>query len=1359
MSSTSSLLTLPSVDEPLELTKTAPILDPKIPFFKYLDLLTAISQNALSFRQQAYESFLALNPHLAISNFVPSISWSSGHNLNMRQQPVKVDRKIETLLKSSMILLQRYCLVIQVSLPKLPSFRRRTHGNSLKAYEVRATGYLEDLKQYQEEGGLLYLQACFVRYMAAQRDLNNKSVGAASSQVGVESGDGVTSVPPQTGEAIVTNAPLNKSVPASVKSTVQEVPEPSDNSVAATAATPHVVGVVKTPSKSKKNPKKQSDVPVIVPKQPPKIKNQLSASAIALEQPPKSNEQLNVPTVLAESTLPSQSSHTRHNSGRSSRRKKLSPERQGDVEVEETSSNTYTRPAEAPVEPIPPPISTPAAALTSTALWKLERDLEKLNRVQTMMEEQITKSSNIRARGSKLTKETTLKPMATVISQSSVTAADTSMATTTPIRLNAAALSQIPTSTPPVAAAASTTVNARPSTVVIPAGITTVEKSKRAAKVGTIITPAVTLTVPTPPSAGTPFTSPKPLATRGTVVAAYNPPRETAKSTNNKRMSPGTSAIRGSGAVRNLIRQYETPSSASSNSSQSDLPDLQLNRKRRPTTLAAAAVAAAASLTTPAGAPSAPGASVKSLKTAQTTSTTTVTAVVATPPTTAVSSTISKTTAKGIMPGSLLHPRKDALFDLGDKQNSASASGVKTRPAQDLPIRNRDSIRATSNINESTSSKPFQSIVPPVISTTPTSSTSYSLSKARSAIAKSALTLESHQPTHTQGQLSREQPTKPRTAAEAVKYSYLLGSQAKAYTESLQVPGQEHPKRTRPSLNGNNLWNNPPPPSLSQTRKMSSSSVETVTTAASVTTVFRAGADGNPAVAWGDPTFAPSDPPQIESCFVTAAVSEVNLSNRSSRPISTSSKAMSFDESIKSWRRDVPVAASSSRLLPLNSQEDQISTSADPITNRSIAVGWLNEAEYVENDEDDGQSHIDLIRIPTMSSTRSTATASTTRTIPFSSSSPLGSRRFTPRHRSNLSSALAQGTLEVKKSKEGVQVIKKKSSGYVPDTDESETETANLQYLEVPPARGTQAWLEMRTHDLEQEREEAERRQHQDGENDSYPEYGNERSLQLEQPVRCDSKYLTMRVAAISSLRQTSTSSRPQLSQVRFDFQDSFQSSPQCQDQKIRKGKQELPETPIRSGAPSFTKPFKADLRRSIQQLYSNSNTHQDDSQRPMRKYASTDLSSSTCSVRQPAPSHSVSPASSAFASIRGTPAPSTMAAPSVKSFATGSTTTLRTPISFLPPSLSSSTSVAAPRSHHPTQGQTDDGNSEILSMRVRKIRAQEASVLGSMNEPVLGSLPRQMNVERAATLVRNGSDYCGLQLHHQQQQQQQQQR
>lgn len=625
---------------------------------------------------------------------------------------------------------------------------------------------------------------------------------------------------------------------------------------------------------------------------------------------------------------------------------------------------------------------------------------------------------------------------------------------------------------------------------------------------------------------------------------------------------------------------------------------------------------------------------------------------------------------------------------------------------------------------ESTSSKPIQSIVPSVIST-PTSSTSYSLSKARSAIAKSALILESHQPTFTQGQSAREQSTKPRTAAEAVKYSYLLGSQAKANTESLQVSGQEHQNRTRPSFNGNDLWKNPPLP-LSHTRKMSSCSVET---------------------------------PQIETCPVATAMSKVNHSNRPRRPISMSPKAVSSDESIKSWRRDIPVAASASRLLPSDLREDQFSTSSGPTTNRSNIVGSLNEANYEDNDEeDDGQSYIDLIRIPTMSSTRSTATASTTRTIPFSSSSPLGSRRFTPRHRPSLSNALTQGAFEVKKPKEGIQVVKRKSSGYVPDTDESETETANLQYLEVPPARGTQAWLEMRTRDLQQEREEAERRQLQGDENSSVPEYGNERSLQLEQPLRHDSKYSTMRVAATSSLRQTSTSSRPQINQVRFDFQRPFQSSPQGQDQETREGKKVLHETQIRSVAPTFTKPFKPDYQRSIQHLSLNSDTHQGDSQRPMRKYASTTLSSSTCSVRQPAPSHSVSPASSAFASVRGTPIPSTMAAPSVKSFATGSTTTLRTPKFLLPPSSSSSTSIVAPRSHHPTQGQTDDGNSETLSTRVRKIRAREASVLGSLNEPVLGSLPRQINVERAATLVRNGTDCYGLQQQQPEQKQQQRQ-
>jgi hypothetical protein len=547
----------------------------------------------------------------------------------------------------------------------------------MKAYEVRAAGYLEDLRQYQEEGGLLYLQACFAKAKAAQRDLN--MAVEVASQVGTESDGGAVSVSPDG--AIVAKVPLNKFVHAPVKSIDQEVTEPSNNLVAAKAATPPVVGVVKNPSKTKKTTKEQLDVPVILTKQPFKTKSQLSASVVASEQPWKAKEQLNGPTVIAESTSPSQSSLSRRTSRRSGLRKKSFPERQVEVEIEVTSSTTYARLAEAEAESTSPPASTPEPTLTSTALWKLDRDLEKLNQVQAIMEEQITKSANIRARGSKLASAVTLAPAAAVISQPSTTATVPSMTTTMPIRLTATALSQFSDSTQLSDTSTPATVNAHPSAIFIPPGATTVEQSKRAAKTSIIVTPAVTLTVPTPPSAGTPSTSPKPLTTRATIAASYNPPRETAKSTNNKRMSPVTGAIRGSGVVRNLIRQYESPSSASSSSSQSDRPDLQLNRKKKPIAVAIVAAAAATTLTTPAGAPDAPRATAKGLKTGQTTFTTSTTAVIATP-TAAVSSTMSKATATGMVPGSLLHPRKDASPDLGDKRsNSALCIGKKAMQA------------------------------------------------------------------------------------------------------------------------------------------------------------------------------------------------------------------------------------------------------------------------------------------------------------------------------------------------------------------------------------------------------------------------------------------------------------------------------------------------------------------------------------------------------------------------------------------------------------------------------------------------------------------------------------------------------
>ncbi|KAK3806601.1 MAG: hypothetical protein JOS17DRAFT_846787, partial [Linnemannia elongata] len=1326
MSSASSLLTLPAVDEPLELTKTAPILDPKIPFFKYLDMLTIISQSALFLRQQAYEIFLALNPHFSYA------SPSSTSSLNIRQQPVKVNKKIEALLKSSMILLQRYHLIIQVSLPALPSFRRRTHGNSLKAYEARAAGYQEDLKQYQEEGGLLYLQACFVRAKAAQRDLN-KPVEPSFQVAGSVSvgGAGVPSLSSDGPVAAKDLTPLAKSAPAT-KSTDKKVTEPSSGS--ATTAIPPVVVMVKTPLKTKDH----SSDPVAVTKRPLNTKDPRNVPVLAVvvdEKSPKNKEQPSVLTIVAESTSPS----SRPPSRRSSRRKKPALEVQvkvdGKVEVTTTTTDTAaisSAPAIA-VDPTPPLPNEPAA-LTSTALWKLERDLERLLKAEATMKDQIAQSAHIRARASKST--ITANPTTAVPSTS----------TATPVLLTAGALAQLSTAIQPTAtstplrsyllsavsqpspaapsAVTSTsvhstpaTVNAHPSTDVIPANTTTVEQPKHSAKADTVAIPAVTLTTPTP--AGTPSTSHKPLTTRGT--PSYSPPKETSKSTN-KRISPATGAIKGSGVVRNLIRQYETPSSESSTSSQSDRPDLQLNRKKKPTTMAATT-----SLTTPAGAPAT---AANGLKTGRPTSSTITVAA-----STKTDTGTTTTRGAGVGTGLVSRARKDASPDLGDKQSPAPVSvlGVKTHPAP-------KSIRVV-NSNNNGLTPP---IVPPVANAS-ASSASYSLSKARSAIAKSALILETHQTTHTQGQ-SRDQAPKPRTAAEAVKDLYLLGSQTKVdadkQSSSLQVPAQGQQSRTRPTINGNDLWNNGPPP-LSQTRMVSSSSVNTAISTTSVAAAFRAGAESKPVVVVGDPTFNPPKPP-LEARSAAAVISEANLRNRPS-PTPMSSRAMSSQESIQSWRRDVPVPASASRPPHMNIQDEYISTSAGSITNQPT-VDWLNDVDYEDNDdEDDGLSHVDLIRIPTMSSVRSSATTTTS----FSASHLLGSDRFKSRQRPSLSSALIQEKKQEETPKEDGKEVKKKPSGYVSDTDESDTDTVNLQILEVPPARNTQAWHEMRSRQLEHEREEEERLRIEEDDGDgseSDNAYGG--YSQLGQEPRHDSKYSTMRVDT-NSQRQTTTSLQPKLSHVRFDGHTASQSSPQDQGQ-TREGKQELNETPFKSSAPSYTQPFKPEHHHPIQYSSFNNTRHHVSQRgpRPTGQYAPTISSTSTSSIRQPSLANSISPASSAFASLRGTPAPSTMA-PSIKSFATGSTTTLEPP-KFYPPSFTSSTVAnAVPRSYYPTQDQSDDGTSNTLPLAVRNIRAREARVLGSLAEPVSGSQVRQVIAQSAASLVRNGSYYDRQHQHH----------
>ncbi|KAF9133973.1 hypothetical protein BGW39_008460 [Mortierella sp. 14UC] len=1222
------LLAVPSGDEPLELTKTAPVLDPNIPFFKYLDMLALISKDALSLRQQAYEIFLALNPHLSYA----SVSIS---NAASTQPTVKLNKKADILLKSSMILIQRYCLILQVSLPKLPSFRRRTHTSTLKAYEIRAVGYQDDLTQYQEEGALLFLQACFVRSQAAQRDMSK--LAPSQRVTDALSMDGRT----------ITKGPT--AISASAKST-ERVAEKEPSRTEEVASIPVVI--------AEAEPTSLTPAPAL---------SRLSRSVAIEEMPPMAkNQAIALTTAAVENTTPAPAVFPTR---RTSRRKKQSAEAQ--VKVEIPSSTTDTPVAE-PSEHIP---------LTESALWKWERDLEKLREAGAMMEEQIVQSAHIRASNKSPTTTTPAAPP---------------LPTSTPTRSTPAA-----SYFPSVAHAA---VNA--STV-------SAEPAKRA-KSKNIVAPTVILTAPTPPAV-TPSTMPKSLATR----AIFTPAPPTVTKSTTKRMSPATGALRGSGVVRNLIRQYETPSSSSSTSSKGDRPDLLAARKLKPT--AAVATTTTTSATSTAEKPGAAAAAAAAAKTKA--------------PVHVSSSTAKTRTAKDPAhnPGTSPAPVRNKSND----QTLATAPSIQTTKTKD----GKRTFRSNADVEVKTSPLATSSSPRPDPST------------ASSSIGSVAMSYQA-------------------AATVSTTHTSAAGSHSKASTGkqvTLNVPVQGYQTRPRPSLNASGLWSNPPPP-LSQLRTISSSSVNTVATSSSIATVFRDGAESKPVVALGSHTFAPSNPPLEDARSIVATVSEVNFGNRSS-PGSTFSKAMSSDESIRSWRQSVPAGVTAGG--PSNHtmhQSHQASQTSSP-TAEVGAFDWMNEEGHPE--EDDDKSHIDLIRIPTMSSIRSSATASTTRTHSFSATSPLGSARFKPRKRPSLKSALVQATKKEDKVtadvKEANMSVEKKS-GYVPETDESDTETANLQYLDVPPVRGTQAWLDMRAQELEQE-EKRRLLEEEDNANGSEDSFEVEADASPLVKTLHDSKYSTMTIAGngMNSQQQTATSSRPPLSQVHFGPQSPSQAQEESQQiQSIqREGKQELDETTsssLRGRVPSFTRPFKPEHRRAEYQpsFISSSGYRQNDS-RPPRHYASTASSSSTCTVRQPAPRHSVSPAPSAFATLRATASISSSMAPSVKSFATGSTVTLRTPKFFPPLSYTTSTVSASARSFFPAHGQTDDGGATAnapLSPNMHRIRAREVSVLGSLAEPILASQPLQMNVQTAATtLVRNGSSsHAAIYAQQQRQRQQEQQ-
>ncbi|KAG0268507.1 hypothetical protein BGZ95_002437 [Linnemannia exigua] len=1347
MSSSAHLLAVPSGDEPLEFTKTAPLLDPKIPFFKYLDMLATISKDALTLRHQAYEIFLALNPHLSYA----SVTITNEDSIH----PIKLNKKAEILLKSSMILIQRYCLILQVSLPKLPSFRRRTHSNTLKAYEVKAVGYRDDLTEYQDEGALVHLQACFLRSKAsAQRDMTKPESLQHTTTIAL----------PADRECVAEATTTTKS--ASAKST-EQVPEPSNNP---SVAPPVVV---------EENPSRvwamdQTSAPDVV------ASANLTSSALAdapirrsrsvviKDKLCEAKEQASVPDVLTE-TGSASFTPVDAPSRRTSRRKRQSAEAQVNVDVSYSTTDTAT---EAEVDPLG---STP---LTESALRRWEKEIRRLREVSVMMEEQIGQSSRTHPNNN---------PKSTAPEVPSFTPS-------TPSRLTPAAVSRSFNSAPDIS----------------PANTAAVEPIKRDKT--TTVAPTVILTVPTPPAIS-PSTLPNPLVTRAIFTPA--PPRETKSTT--KRMSPSTGAIRGSGVVRNLIRQYETPSSSSSTSSKGDRPDIVVNRKNTST-----------------GAEKAAGASVvvstktssKIGRAASTTSTT-------------IDIKPKATEMVAPAPNPFWCPRKGASPNLGDKQNPPAhilSSTAKTSPVKTCPVQEpassgshsmskaRSAIAKTALVSDTLHNSPVSQLWDQSYNTISgeTSSTPHSFARnnnsncrpSTTTSTQTARTKDGKRASHSYADGSTKAPTLSAPshsrfdplissslssrlvdrglsaqgiATVSTNCSFAIRSRSKASIAeqaSLEASVQGSQSQPRPSLSASSHWNNPPP-LLSQLRTISSSSVNTISSSSSVATVFRDRAKIKPVVALGSSIFAPLNAPLENS--PAAAVTEVNLSNQSS-PKSICSKALSSDESIRSWRLSIPpivTAVQRSHCHDSIAKQSQQANSTKPLVHEDVAFDWKSEVDGDGDDEnDDGESHVDLIRIPTMSSVRSSTTISTSRTLSFSALSPLGSGRFKTHQRAKLSNVLVQETkteedtnVEIQDTKETREVRRegKKKSSHVPESDESDPEAANLQYLEVPPARGTLAWLDMRAQEQKQEEKQRLLIENEGAYGSGYDTEDSTETTPLVRARYCG-KYSTLNVtgSGMHTQQPAGKLSRLYVRQIHFEEQLSSPVREQSQVFQSMQGdeKQELDETSSffpRGRIPSFTQPFKPEHQHTENHThFSSSSGIRQNNPRSLRHYAPTISSSSTCTVHQPAPSHSVSPASSAFKTLRATPSISSTRTHSVKSFTTGSTTTLKTP-KFYPSSTGiTSTASASNRSSFPSPDQTDDGvvtaATSILT-NMRRIHAREATLLGSMSEPVLGSQSRQMNVQAAAaTLVRNGSSpshaacYAQQQQQLQQRQQQQQQ-
>jgi len=277
---------------------------------------------------------------------------------------------------------------------------------------------------------------------------------------------------------------------------------------------------------------------------------------------------------------------------------------------------------------------TQDAALTTSALKKLERDLDRLKKAGARMEAQIAQSAEVRSGLPPTTRIASMIVLPVPVKQ---TFSPPPPPTAVALRSSIVSIG-VPAAVPINSAFTKVKANAANA-----ANATSAELVKQTkSTVSTLVPPAVTLTLPTP-NALTPSTSPKPVMARAApVLTATNRSKSTAKPTFPKGSGNSRCGGGGGGVVRNLILQYETPSTSSSTSDHSERSERLISRRKQ----SAATSKVLTAGTGAAAAKSSPAEQiVKSIAPAKTTTTVT----------------------SGLARAPFSFPRKDASPDLGNK--------------------------------------------------------------------------------------------------------------------------------------------------------------------------------------------------------------------------------------------------------------------------------------------------------------------------------------------------------------------------------------------------------------------------------------------------------------------------------------------------------------------------------------------------------------------------------------------------------------------------------------------------------------------------------------------------------------------